>query len=299
MRAAGVRSSAGGGRTGPTCRSASTSRPIASCRSRSPTCSRTHPGRPCRGAVARRRPGGEGGRRRDQGATQRRRPPGARAVGMRERVAGFGGPLAPGREPGGGFEVHAPIPFGEEVSLIRSPSSTTRRWCVAGSRAAEVRPGHRGRRGGRRRRRAVALVRTPAARRRAHGHPHARHRRARGDPRHHGEPGAEGHPGPDPDDVRPRRVRLRGVAVRGLGFLLKDALPEDLLAAVRVVAAGDSLLAPRATRRLIEEFVARPAATAVGPPRRGELAGLTDRERESWSRSPAGCRTRRSPQRCP
>jgi DNA-binding NarL/FixJ family response regulator len=61
------------------------------------------------------------------------------------------------------------------------------------------------------------------------------------------------------------------------GFLLKDARPEDILAAVRVVAAGDALLAPSVTRRLIEEFAQRPeVAPAPGP----ELAALTDRERE-------------------
>jgi DNA-binding NarL/FixJ family response regulator len=59
------------------------------------------------------------------------------------------------------------------------------------------------------------------------------------------------------------------------GFLLKDRPPEELVAAVRVVAAGEALLAPSVTRRLIEEFAKRaPSAT------RRELAELTDRERE-------------------
>jgi DNA-binding NarL/FixJ family response regulator len=61
------------------------------------------------------------------------------------------------------------------------------------------------------------------------------------------------------------------------GFLLKDARPEDILAAVRVVAGGDALLAPSVTRRLIEEFAQRPDAVVVPGP---ELAALTDRERE-------------------
>jgi DNA-binding NarL/FixJ family response regulator len=61
------------------------------------------------------------------------------------------------------------------------------------------------------------------------------------------------------------------------GFLLKDTLPEDLLAAVRVVAAGDALLAPSVTRRLIEEFARRPAGPAVDDER---LASLTERERD-------------------
>ncbi|MEV4066908.1 response regulator transcription factor [Nonomuraea dietziae] len=55
------------------------------------------------------------------------------------------------------------------------------------------------------------------------------------------------------------------------GFLLKDTPPADLLAAIRLVARGEALLAPTVTRRLIEEF-ARPAV-------RG-LEGITDRERE-------------------
>jgi DNA-binding NarL/FixJ family response regulator len=59
------------------------------------------------------------------------------------------------------------------------------------------------------------------------------------------------------------------------GFLLKDTLPPELLAAVRVVADGESLLAPSITRRLIEDFVRRPIATA--DPR---LDQLTARERE-------------------
>jgi DNA-binding NarL/FixJ family response regulator len=46
------------------------------------------------------------------------------------------------------------------------------------------------------------------------------------------------------------------------GFLLKDLPREDLVAAVRVVAAGEALLAPRITRRLIEEFARRPAGSS-------------------------------------
>ena len=61
------------------------------------------------------------------------------------------------------------------------------------------------------------------------------------------------------------------------GFLLKDARPEDLLAAVRLVAAGDALLAPSVTRRLIERFTALPAPGRTDP---SALAALTDRERE-------------------
>jgi DNA-binding NarL/FixJ family response regulator len=61
------------------------------------------------------------------------------------------------------------------------------------------------------------------------------------------------------------------------GFLLKDVSPEHLVTAVRMVAAGDALLAPSITRRLVERFVRRDQAAAV-PPR--ELSSLTARERE-------------------
>lgn len=60
------------------------------------------------------------------------------------------------------------------------------------------------------------------------------------------------------------------------GFLLKDTLPAELLAAIRVVAAGDALLAPSITRRLIEDFVSRP----VQPVDDARLEQLTVRERE-------------------
>jgi DNA-binding NarL/FixJ family response regulator len=61
------------------------------------------------------------------------------------------------------------------------------------------------------------------------------------------------------------------------GFLLKDIRPEQLAEAVRVAAAGDALLAPAITRRLIEEFVRRPPPGS-GPP--AELSELTERELE-------------------
>jgi DNA-binding NarL/FixJ family response regulator len=59
------------------------------------------------------------------------------------------------------------------------------------------------------------------------------------------------------------------------GFLLKDTPPGDLLAAIRVIAAGDGLLAPTVTRRLIEEFARQP-----GPAPARRLDGVTGRERE-------------------
>jgi DNA-binding NarL/FixJ family response regulator len=50
----------------------------------------------------------------------------------------------------------------------------------------------------------------------------------------------------------------RALRAGASGFLLKDTVPEDMLAAIRVLAAGDALLAPSVTRRLIREFAARP-----------------------------------------
>ncbi|MEU9704304.1 response regulator transcription factor [Streptomyces sp. NPDC047981] len=62
------------------------------------------------------------------------------------------------------------------------------------------------------------------------------------------------------------------------GFLVKDMDLDDILAAIRVVAAGDALIAPSVTRRLIQDFAARPAPGAGPPPTAVE--GITDRERE-------------------
>jgi DNA-binding NarL/FixJ family response regulator len=61
------------------------------------------------------------------------------------------------------------------------------------------------------------------------------------------------------------------------GFLLKDVRREELVNAVRVVAAGEALLAPSLTRRLIEDFVRRPPPGAAPA---GPIADLTERERE-------------------
>ena len=61
------------------------------------------------------------------------------------------------------------------------------------------------------------------------------------------------------------------------GFMLKDAPPEELVAAIRIVAAGESLLAPAVTRSVVEEF-ARLSPHPVGPPAGHDR--LTPRERE-------------------
>jgi DNA-binding NarL/FixJ family response regulator len=69
------------------------------------------------------------------------------------------------------------------------------------------------------------------------------------------------------------------------GFLLKDAPRHDLIAAVRRVAAGDALLAPSVTMRLIEAFARRPPEMAPSPSR---LASLTARERDILMRLARG-----------
>lgn len=69
------------------------------------------------------------------------------------------------------------------------------------------------------------------------------------------------------------------------GFLLKDIPPADLLAAVRVIAAGDALLAPAVTRRLIAEFVRRPEPARPLP---RTLEQVTEREREVLALVAAG-----------
>ena len=63
------------------------------------------------------------------------------------------------------------------------------------------------------------------------------------------------------------------------GFLLKDAEPDEIASAVRVVAAGEALIEPSITRRLIETFVATRPATPAAAAAAG-LSQLTDRERE-------------------
>jgi DNA-binding NarL/FixJ family response regulator len=69
-----------------------------------------------------------------------------------------------------------------------------------------------------------------------------------------------------------------GLRAGASGFLLKDAPPAELLGAIRTVAAGEAVLAPTATRRLIDRFAAEPIANA--PTDGAVLAELTARERE-------------------
>ncbi len=63
------------------------------------------------------------------------------------------------------------------------------------------------------------------------------------------------------------------------GFLVKDMALEDILAAIRIVAGGDAIIAPGVTRRLIAQF----ASPSRPDPKPRELTGITDREREVLS----------------
>jgi DNA-binding NarL/FixJ family response regulator len=64
------------------------------------------------------------------------------------------------------------------------------------------------------------------------------------------------------------------------GFLLKDARPEELLAGIRAVAAGDAIIAPALTRRLLDAYVQHLPTRIVAPEDDPKLRALTDRERE-------------------
>jgi DNA-binding NarL/FixJ family response regulator len=64
------------------------------------------------------------------------------------------------------------------------------------------------------------------------------------------------------------------------GFLLKDALPEELLAGIRAVAAGDAVVAPAMTRRLLDAFTDRLPVGSEDSPARTVISQLSQRERE-------------------
>jgi len=78
------------------------------------------------------------------------------------------------------------------------------------------------------------------------------------------------------------------------GFVLKDTPPEQLLEAIRIVAAGDALLTPSITRRLIAEFARAPAQPAAAEGR-AVLCDLTDRERDVLVHVAAGQTRRLAP----
>ena len=84
------------------------------------------------------------------------------------------------------------------------------------------------------------------------------------------------------------------------GFLLKDAQPSELLAAIRAVASGDAVVAPSVTRRLLTSYAHRLPTPGQPELRRAaqRLEQLTARELEVLCTSPAACRTPRSPKSC-
>ncbi|MEV0443091.1 response regulator transcription factor [Streptomyces spectabilis] len=73
-----------------------------------------------------------------------------------------------------------------------------------------------------------------------------------------------------------------GLRAGASGFLIKDALPEELLSGIRAVATGDAVVAPRLTRRLLDAFADQlpNGESPVDPARHPLLASLTDRERQ-------------------
>jgi DNA-binding NarL/FixJ family response regulator len=79
-----------------------------------------------------------------------------------------------------------------------------------------------------------------------------------------------------------------GLKAGASGFLLKDAPPADLLTAIRTVAAGDSVLAPTATRRLIDQFVPLLPDPDRQHDRDALLTNLTGRERTVFAQLAAG-----------
>ncbi len=91
-------------------------------------------------------------------------------------------------------------------------------------------------------------------------------------------PGAERRPRARAHHLRDRRARGARPAGRGRGFLGKGADPRALVDAIRLVARGEALLSPAATRSLIEQFLSAPPGDPA--PRADDLHGLTERERE-------------------
>jgi DNA-binding CsgD family transcriptional regulator len=116
-------------------------------------------------------------------------------------------------------------------------------------------------------------------RRHRDGHPHARHRRPG---RHRGNlrrPGTQRHPHSHPDHFETDEYVARALRAGASGFLGKTATTDDLLAGIRTIASGDSLLSPQATRALITRFLATP--DPGNQPEHGDiLASLTAREQE-------------------
>ena len=197
-------------------------------------------------------------------------------IGMRERVGLHGGHLRAGLAPQGGFAVHATFPLNGAAPMTIS--------VVLADDQALVRAGFRlileaeddlevvGEAATAKRR---SYTVTLAARRRLDGHADAETRRPRGNPTDRADA-----------SIRSRVLILttfeqddyvfEALRAGASGFLLKNAPPEDLVQAVRIVAAGDALLAPSVTRRVIEEYSQRSAPIKNN----AALELLTERELE-------------------
>src|SRR5262249_23018854 len=142
----------------------------------------------------------------------------------------------------------------------------------------------RRRRRGRRRRRSGRAHQAAAAARRADGRAHARNGRDRGHPAH--RPQRRREPGAHPHHFDLDEYVYQALRVGASGFLLKDVTAAQLVEGVRVVAAGQALLAPTVTRRLLERFAPSfPGADDTPPP---VLSSLTEREREVLKPPPTG-----------
>ena len=214
---------------------------------------------------------------------------------MRDRATIAGGTFSCGAAEGGGFVVE--VDAADRQRQRRDPRARRRR---PGGRARRIlgaarhAAGHHRRRERGGRRRGGPTERRAPARRRADGRAHARDGRHRGD-------AADLRDG---DGDGPRILILTtfdldeyvydALHAGASGFLLKDVPAETLFEAVRVIAAGEALLAPAITRRLIAEFArlrprqqARPDGLAALTPRETEILGLVA-EGLSNARSPSG-----------
>ncbi len=130
-------------------------------------------------------------------------------------------------------------------------------------------------------------MRRDAPGRGAHGRPDARPRRHRGHPRHRGRRAAE--QGADPDTFDLDDYVYAGLRAGASGFLLKDTQPASLVAAIHTIAAGDAVLAPTATTRLVHQFAVSPGPAAPDSQRAAQLRqALTGREQDVFSRIAAG-----------
>jgi putative serine protease PepD len=108
-----------------------------------------------------------------------------------------------------------------------------------------------------------------------------------GDPRHRGRRAAV--QGADPDHLRPRRLRLRRAAGRRQRLPAQRHPAANLVAAIHTIAAGDAVLAPTATTRLVHQFAASPGPEAPSSHPAAQLRQtLTSREQDVFSRIAAG-----------